>query len=134
MRAINIREPFATLIVSGQKTVETRRYALPLHIRGERVAVVATNGRRGPSAVIVGTVIFDACEKYDDYEAWLAAADKHRVSNESLYKYEPARPTFGWSISEARRLIKPVPCGSIRRGIIFTNHIPFNDRNSRFIK
>ncbi len=134
MRAINIREPFATLIVSGQKTVETRRYALPLHIRGERVAVVATNGRRGPAAVVVGTVVFDACEKYDDYEAWLAAADKHRVSKHSLYKYEPTRPTFGWSISEARRLIKPVPCGTIRRGIIFTNDLKLNTRKWRFIK
>ena len=133
MRSINIREPFATLIVSGQKTVETRRYALPLHVRGERVAVVATHGRGGPRAVIVGTVVFDSCEKYDDHEAWLAAADKHFVTNESQYRYEHSRPTFGWSISEARRLIKPVPAPT-RRGIIFTNHINFNDRDSRFIK
>lgn len=42
MKALSIWQPWATLIMTGHKRIETRGWAAPYSIRGQRIAIAAT--------------------------------------------------------------------------------------------
>lgn len=83
MKAISIWQPWASLIAVGAKRIETRHWAAPASVIGERVAIHAAKRKPGPLSdrmhealggsisqpvevlplgVIVCTVVIDRCE------------------------------------------------------------------------
>jgi len=62
LTGINIQFPISRLILSGEKTVETRTYPIPEHYINQELAIIETPGRDGDfKARIVGTIIFSGC-------------------------------------------------------------------------
>lgn len=47
MNALTVIEPWATLLISGAKKIETRSWAPPEHLCGERIAIHASAGLTG---------------------------------------------------------------------------------------
>lgn len=45
MRAISLNQPYASLIALGSKRIETRHWAAPKALIGQRIAIYATKGR-----------------------------------------------------------------------------------------
>jgi hypothetical protein len=46
MKALSIWQPWASLILSGEKKIETRSWPVPYSIRGTRIAIAGTKTRR----------------------------------------------------------------------------------------
>src|SRR4051812_43017813 len=91
MKALSVWQPWASLIMSGHKRIETRSWPAPYSIRGQRIAIAATktilrDQRRAaadaafrehydatglapiddlPLGCILGTVIVETCSEID---------------------------------------------------------------------
>lgn len=112
MRALTIRQPWATLIMTGLKRIETRtartkrRGRVFLHAgatmgKAEREAAIreGLDPDQLPRGVILGTMeIVDAVPAED-----LDVSDAERSRGD----YRPGR--WGWKLADVRALSKPVP-------------------------
>jgi len=122
---INIQWPWSDLLLSGQKSVETRSYRLPKRLEGVELAVIETPGKRGrkdagvEKARIIGTIIFETSYRYKNERHWKGEIDKHLVeSSDPLFKFKKDKEKWAWVVKRIARLDKPVP-PPIKRGIIF---------------
>lgn len=97
MIGLNIREPFATLIAIGSKTVETRTYPIPDHLIGKRLAIVATGSGK---AKVVGTVVFSGYCLYSTVDEFRANFAHHLVAENSHYDWA-GKPKYAWHVSDA---------------------------------
>jgi len=112
MRALTIRQPWASLILAGKKTIETRtartnrRGPVFLHAaatmgKSEREAAI----REGldpdmlPRGAIIGTI--EIVDSVPASELDVSAAERSRGD------YRPGR--WGWKLSNVRALQKPIP-------------------------
>ena len=122
---INIQWPWSRLIVDGTKNVETRRYPIPSHYLDVPLAIIETPGPRGKSegqvlkAQIIGIVCFKRSFRYSTVAEWRTDFQRHKVSADSQYRFDPKRETWGWEVKSVRKLAKPLPAPS-KRGIVFT--------------
>lgn len=128
MKAISVWQPWASLIISGHKRVETRSWPAPYSFRGQRIAIASTNSVRGeqrrafavkafqehylstglpgiddlPKGYILGTVVIDGCREIDpDMMQALAPAE------EAFGLFGPGR--FAWVLRDPQPLDTPVP-------------------------
>ena len=123
LTGINIQFPISRLILSGEKTVETRTYPIPEHYIGRELAIIETPGRDGDfEARIVGTVIFSGCFAYQSKAKFYADAQRHHVSADSPWCWNDEKPKWGWEISKMTKLKKSVPAPK-RRGIVYTKNV-----------
>jgi hypothetical protein len=104
MHGLFVQRPFASSLVHGTKTIETRSYKLPRHLMGETVYIIETprSGyrRAGDRGVIVGTVRFDGWKRYRNRDEWLADYPSHLVSDgDERYGWRHDRPKFGWTVA-----------------------------------
>lgn len=115
--ALEVQPPFSRLLVSGAKTIETRRYPLPAALlRGQPVFILESQeGAEGVSALgdavalgegggprIVGSVVFSACKRYGSAAEWEGDRAVHCVPVESLvYNFSAQSDVFGWVVSSA---------------------------------
>lgn len=128
MNGINIQYPWSSLIVNGQKSVETRSYPLPDKYAGEELAIIETPGRYGRfKARIIGTVTFSHSFKYPNRQAWLEDYNRHCVpKDDPMYGWvdnDPffvlgSKPKYGWVVSQIKKLDRPVDPPR-KRGIIY---------------
>lgn len=128
---INIQWPWTTLILSGEKTVETRTYPLPEKYVGKTLAIIETAGKRGKSeaginrARIIGIVRFSGSFKYKNEAEWLSDYKRHRVdSADSTFGWSAGKEKWGWKIEFVCKAVKIQPAPR-RRGIIFANRCDF---------
>lgn len=125
LTGINIQFPISRLILSGEKTVETRTYPIPEHYIGRELAIIETPGRDGDfEARIVGTVVFSCCFSYENKTKFYADKKRHHVSADSPWRWDSAKPKWGWEISKITKMNKPIPAPK-RRGIVYTKDIEF---------
>ena len=122
---INIQWPWGELIVSGQKTIETRGYDIPEKYRGIEIAVIQTPGPRGRKeagilkACIIGTVVFEKTIRYKSETQWKKDFDRHRVpASDPTYKFNPNKEKWGWTVKQVSKLPKSMPPPK-KRGIVF---------------
>lgn len=126
MRAISLWQPWASLVVLGEKRIETRGRRAPSTIIGQTIAIHAARerselaligtspfrealGRHGigaanlPLGALVGTVRVDGCVEMTDQ--WI-----HEVDDRELRfgHYAPGR--FGYLLSQPRALDRPRYC------------------------
>ena len=97
MKALSIKEPWASLIVTGKKTIELRtwrtdyRGPILIHRSGKNGGIVGT-------AEIVDIIEFKSRDHYNSLR------DKHLASDE-FYQAK----TYGWILENARQ-VELIPC------------------------
>lgn len=125
---IHIQWPWSQLILSGQKTVETRSYPIPIKYIGQELAIIETPGPKGmkegkiESSRIVGTIVFDSCYKYENKKQWSNELNKHLVKDDDpQFSFSSKKEKWAWRIKSIKVLAKPVTPPS-KRGITFVNN------------
>lgn len=118
---INIQFPISELILSGEKSIETRTYPLPNKYLGKELAFIETPGAKGKfKARVVAIIKFTECFKYRTKKEFYNDIDKHCVSKDSPWAWKD-KDKWGWKVIIVRRLKKPVSCKS--QGIVFRKGI-----------
>lgn len=129
---INIQWPWSSLLVSGEKTVETRSYPLPTKYIGKQLAIIETPGPHGKrdagidSARIIGVIVFSGSKKYSSKATWKKDHSKHLVAEDDpLFAFDSKKEKWGWVVESVRKLDHPLPAPE-KRGIVFATccHIP----------
>ena len=121
---INIQSPWSKLIAEGKKTIETRKYKIPLHYLGVELAIIETAGRAKnrlemPKATIIGTVIFSHCFEYKNKTQWQLDNHLHLISPTDLdFRFVEGKPKWAWVVDRASLFDEPKP-GPVRKGIVF---------------
>jgi hypothetical protein len=122
---INIQWPWSVLLVSGQKTVETRSYPIPGHYIGVELAVIETPGPHGmreagiDKARIIGTIVFDGFFQYQTKDTWMRDIKRHCVpADDHLFAFRDGEPKWGWTVAKVTSFAVPMPAPS-PRGIVF---------------
>lgn len=118
MTGLNIQEPWASLLLSGEKTVETRQYPLPKKYEKKPMVIVATGEGR---AKMIGLISFEYSFKYADEFHWKENAHAHKVKEGDL-KYGWKIGKHGWAVDKITKFSKPIPAPS-NKGIIYTTNI-----------
>lgn len=94
---LEMKEPWASMVLDGQKTIETRTYSLPEELVGRPLVLLATaadSGSAGSSglsdecpagaASVVGLITFGSVMQWESREAW-------EVRNVSSFTIEVTR-------------------------------------------
>lgn len=93
MKALSVRQPWANMIASGEKTIETRTWATK-H-RGELLIVSTKRPQIEPAGFAVAVVEIVECRPMDESDWQVACCD-------------PYPNAFGWILTDVRR-IDPFP-------------------------
>src|SRR5262245_57207558 len=81
---INIQWPISRLILSGEKTIETRTYPIPKKYIGMDMLLIETPGKRGAfKARIVGIIKFQDSFYYESKNEFLKDVGLHFVDEKS---------------------------------------------------
>jgi hypothetical protein len=122
MRGLNVQSPWSTLLINGQKTVETRSYTLPQRLEGVELALIETPGKSAKfKSRIIGTITFSGCIQYSSKEQWESDESRHKVdTNDSLYGWKD-KPKFGWIVQSVKKFKNPVDPPT-KRGIIYAKN------------
>jgi len=125
MKALSLTQPWATLIIIGAKSVETRswmtQYSGPIAIHASKKfpdedkdlcmeppfrQALRAGGILGPAdlptGAILGTAVLRGCRFTEDVAHQLSAEEQ------AFGNYEPGR--FAWFLQDARRIAIPIPC------------------------
>jgi hypothetical protein len=112
MKAINIDQPWAELIIQGRKTIELRtkrsNHRGPLAIRATKTVLTSACDKfdLDPEGLITGAIVgvVDLVEviKFDQ-NSWQALRDRHL--NEA---FAPGRWHYGWRLENPKRLKEPI--------------------------
>ena len=122
MIGLNIRSPWSTLLINGQKSVETRSYRLPQRLEGVELALIETPGKSAKfKSRIIGTITFSSCVQYSSKEQWQSDESKHKVGiSDKTYGWKD-KPKFGWIVKSVKKFEKPVDPPT-KRGIIYAKN------------
>src|SRR4051812_33618820 len=105
LRGLTIQYPWADLILSGRKTIETRFYPLPSKYVGMEIAIIETPGARGEfRSRLVGIVIFGPSFLYRDAQEFYADSARHLVRPDTLrfsWKHGQGKAKWGWPVLSA---------------------------------
>src|SRR5205809_322734 len=99
--------------MSGEKTIETRHYAISEAYRGRDLWLVETPGPQGDfKARVVAKVRFGRCRKYMSKKAFYLDIARHKVGPSSPWAWRD-RPKWAWEIEKLTPLPKPFAAGTI---------------------
>ena len=96
MNALIVKEPWATMLVMGEKTLELRT------TRTKKIGQEIYIAKAG-TKTLIGKVTIESCQLLTDQEYHLLA-DKHKA----LGVY-PHRQVYGWFLTDAIPFEKPLP-------------------------
>lgn len=120
---LNVQWPISELLLSGDKTVETRKYPLPQRYRGVELAIIETPGPQGrktgrTKAEIIGTIVFSDSFLYPSKKDFDQDFSRHQVEpNHSQFRFVSGTPKYGWVVKEVKK-VKRSPAPK-KRGIIY---------------
>lgn len=129
MRVLAVRQPWASLIIEGLKTIEVR--SKPTNIR-ERVAIYASTTKQGtiegehgvdynyrilPTGQIVGTVEIVASSCCNDEIEYEIYKNEHRAHDE----YFTYGKTYFWHLRRPIEFAEPVPYKPPRGAVVWSN-------------
>jgi hypothetical protein len=122
---LEMQTPFAMLLLTGRKTIETRAYPLPSELLHRRIQILQT--KSGADAVsvlgvaveftkqeledkgasLIGWVIFDRVVEYTDRNSFEADESKHKVLKGSGYGWRANDTTtlYGWVVKNYKRAV-----------------------------
>jgi len=129
MTAVNVRNElnnkFADLIVSGQKSIETRRSRSLDNLIGNRVKIVRTTGK-GDEARVIGEVTVGEPIQYRTRAEFAKDYDKHLVDEDSDFAFQDGGK-FGYPMINPERYDSPYPMPK-RKGIVYTKEVGGPDK------
>ena len=123
---INIQWPISELILSGEKTIETRTYPIPKKYLNQEMVFIETPGPKGKFKARVRAIIkFTNCFQYKSKKEFYADFKRHRVSKDSSWAWKE-KSKWGWEI-----LVVKFVDGTFQnpKGIIFTKEIRLSNLN-----
>jgi hypothetical protein len=124
---LNVQEPWASLLLSGRKTIETRTYTCPSGFLGVPVGLVATRRANDEKAALIGVVRIESCVRYDSLEAFRADEHRHLVTRGSDYDWiDRSKPKWGWTVLVLATCSVPFPLQG-RRGIVWTRELLWSE-------
>lgn len=106
--------PFSQLLISGEKSVETRDFPLPEQYIRTPIVLVQSKGPDTPadSLVAIGQIQFTRCFEYADRSQWLADYGRHCVEpDHAMFGFTPGEPKFGWNVEVLERWHDTVKVG-----------------------
>lgn len=119
---INIQYPISQLILSGDKTVETRTYPMPGKMVGVPLVFVETPGRFGKfKSRLVALITFGESFAYKNAEEFYLD-ERHLVDRFSKWAWEEDKPKWGWPIIAINVFSEPQRLGR-RPGIVYSKDI-----------
>ena len=118
MLCLSIRQPWATLIVTGQKNIEIRHWQPSLKHVGQRILIHTGKKKAEPPAhvenmaafynqplgAIVGSAVLDGIVRYEKYTDFIVDEELHL--NPACYWDGEC---YGFIFSEVKRFHSPVP-------------------------
>jgi len=133
LKGINIQWPWSELLLSTEKTIETRSYPLPEALRGVPLALIETPGPRGRkeagilTARITGVITFRESKEYLSKSSWEKDFKNHRVDpKDPNFRFKAGKRKFGWIVESVERLAAPVPPPQ-KRGIVYATRCVLPD-------
>lgn len=121
--AINIQYPFGSLILSGEKTIETRTYKIPDSIRGKEILLIETGRPKKIDATrALGIIIFCESFKYVNIESFRKDFAKHKVAPNSVWDWTNEKGKWGWPVQVVEVFNGPTLING-PRGIRFTKSL-----------
>jgi hypothetical protein len=106
---INIQWPISELILSGQKTIETRTYPIPpIYLNKEMVLIETPGKNRKLKARMRAIIIFTECFEYKSRVAFYRDSNEHFVTPDSEWAWKD-KPKWGWKVSVKRIFGRPLP-------------------------
>ena len=119
---VNIQFPISQLILSGEKTIETRTYKLPEKFENIELLIVETPGKTGKfKSRVVGSIVFSSSFEYKSKQEFYRDSAKHFVDKNSEWAWKE-KSKWGWIISKVIVFKNPQPLRK-RPGIVFTTNI-----------
>jgi len=118
---INIQVPYAQLLLSGKKSIETRTYPIPKKYLGRDLFIIETYGKLKKPAMVVGVIRFESCFEYGSKKAFEADVAKHLVATESPFHWNNQRPKWAWIVGSVRT-VEPFRAPA-NKGICWTESI-----------
>ncbi len=120
---INIQFPISQLILSREKTVETRTYRMPDKFLNQDMVMIETPGPTGKfKSRIVAIIRFEESFQYKSGKDFYRDIDRHKVTEDSAWAYDPNKGKWGWPVKVLKRFKEPIPLVK-RIGIRFTREI-----------
>src|SRR3989338_7516120 len=96
---LNIQFPISRMILSGQKTIETRTYPIPPAYLGKELVIIETPGKLGRfKARMIGLVTFGESFQYRSKSAFYRDTPKHCVTPDSIWAWNASKGKWGWPI------------------------------------
>ncbi len=124
LTGLSVQWPISGLILSGEKTVETRTYPLAKSYLNQEMLIIETPGKRGAfQARVVAIVRFTNCFQYKNSREFYADIKRHHVSPKSDWAWNNKKPKWGWEIEIVKKFDSPIK-PSKRVGIIYTKNLP----------
>ena len=131
MTGLNIQSPWSTLLIDGEKSVETRSYPLPKKYEGVELALIETPGKSGNfKSRIIGTITFSHSFQYPNERSWIDDYARHRVeTNDKQYGWNYSKPKYGWVVSQINKFDEVLSAPK-KKGIVFTKNckVPVDKR------
>jgi len=125
---LEVQRPWSRYLLSGAKTIETRRYSLPVILIGREIVLLETaEATAGISALpdevpagdqavqLVGTLTFGSCFEYTTSESWSADQCRHGVAQDSPYAWTKEQTIFGWAVQATVQYEQPQSTPALRR-------------------
>lgn len=120
---INIQFPISRLILSGEKTIETRTYPIPSGYINQEMILVETPGKSGKfKSRAIAIIKFGPSFEYKSEAAFYADSGHHCVDPNSPWAWDPQKGKWGWPVQVIKTFRAPKPVKQ-RLGIKFTKNI-----------
>ena len=131
MKVLSLRQPYAELIVSGKKTIESRLWATKF--RGEFLIHAGMNVSLGAckrfgfdpenltKGAVVGKAVLISVKEYLTDEDYLKDSDKHFGSKEGLEEFGwSGKKKYGFVLENVERVNPPI---SLKGQLGFFNYL-----------
>ena len=121
---INIQYPISSLILSGEKIIETRTYKIPDKYLNQEMLLIETPGKEGKFKARVAAIIkFTECFKYKSKTQFYNDKKRHHVSEDSVWEWKK-KDKWGWKVSVIKIFTPPKELPhKMKKGIVYTTDI-----------
>ena len=122
---LNMQAPWAEMIVSGRKVIETRFYPMPAKWVGQPLAIIETPGKSGKfKRRLAGFVCFAQSSCYPDKASFAADDAKHLVKvDDPVFGWKDEnKPKWAWPIQWAEAYRQPL-APDFRAGIRYARAV-----------
>lgn len=121
---LNIQEPWCSMLLSGEKIIETRGYDCPEGRRGVFIGAVATQRTMAPKSALIGLIRITGTKRYSSEVEFSKDENRHRVTHDSIYWFKDGIEKWGWEIEVVAVMKTPIVVNN-RRGIVWTQNLVF---------